>query len=152
MMVPPPDTRVASLRREAGLTGPRWAVKSTLLGKAVAVPWRKRRVPVRAWRSFVAARRDGQWGSATRERGTYRAVAVLTAGPGSWSGLADTLDSLRHFEGSDLKLIVVDDATEDCRARIVRERFPEADVVRVAWPAGDPFRVYRTVEAGFRHA
>jgi hypothetical protein len=127
--------------------------KRTVAGNMLAALYRARRAPRRAMRAARAARSDGGGAlPAPSGRRRYRAVYVIPAGPGHWPGLREALDSIAHYEGDDTKVVVVDDATEDCRARVVRSEFPETDVVRMLWPSTGPPRDFWAVARGLRHA
>jgi hypothetical protein len=112
--------------------------RGTLLGNMLTAAWRRRRAPRVAAAAARAAFRDRGWTPppAPAER-SYHAVYVVMAGPGDAAPLRDLLDSLAHYEPG-AKTILVDDATTDCRERIVRDAFPLVDVVRMRWPSSGP--------------
>lgn len=128
-------------------------VRGTLVGNAAGALWRSRRAPLRAVRSARAARRDRGWRvDAPATGSSFRAAYVVLAGPGDREGLFDLIDSIQAFEGDEVKVVVVDDASVDCRERVVRARFPAVDVVRRAWPSSGPPANYPPLAAGIRHA
>ncbi len=156
-MPPAPDPSNGSPSDESGL--PRLAEmplaerlrKGTAAGNALAALYRMRRLPSGA----LAARRAARGDPPTRREGgrpRYRGVYVIPAGPGDWEPLRDTLASVLAYEGTDAKVIVVDDATVDCRAAAVQAELPEVDVVRRRVPSGGPPRNTPVVLAGLRHA
>jgi hypothetical protein len=128
-------------------------VRGTLAGNAASALWRSRRAPLRAVRSALAARRDRDRRDDTPAAPPrFRAAYVVLAGPGDRDGLFDLLDSIQAFEEDDVKVVVVDDASVDCRERVVRARFPAVDVVRRVWPSSGPPANYPPLAAGIRHA
>lgn len=80
--------------------------------------------------------------SQTGERRAYRAVFLVLAGPGEGQRVADLVSSIHHYEGADVKILIVDDATEDCRAGVLQARFPDVDVLRTSWPIGGIHRQF----------
>jgi hypothetical protein len=125
--------------------------KGSLLGNMASALYRMRRVPLNAVRSAAAARADGE-AAPRRSRHRYRAVYLVPAGPGDWAPLEDTLRSIRHYEGDDAKIVVVDDGSLDCRAAAVHRRFPDVDVARRRIPSGGPPRNLPLILHGLRHA
>ena len=114
-------------------------VKGTLAGKLAIAALRLRRTPAQALRARRAERRDGV-PPQPRDRQHYTALYVIPAGPRDWQPLIDTLESIRHYEGEQAKVVVADDNSVGCRAAVVRPRFPEVDVIRGRWPSGGPPR------------
>lgn len=137
-----------------GLTGVRAVLKGTLAGKALAALRRRRHAPVRALRAERAARRDRRHGQTATvpaaARTTHRALYLVPAGPGSWPALSDTIESILHWEGNETKVVVIDDATVDCRAAVVQRRFPDVEVLRRRWPSGGPPRIFPMLAWGMR--
>lgn len=129
-------------------------LKGTLAGQALAAVGRCRSAPAQALRAERAARRDARRGASATARGpgrtAYRGVYLVLAGPGTWPVLRDTIESIRHWEGDEAKIVVVDDATVDCRAAVVQSVFPEVDVLRRRWPSGGPPRMYPLLAGGLR--
>jgi hypothetical protein len=76
----------------------------------------------------------------------------VPAGPGDWEPLRDTLESILRYEGDDVKAIVVDDDSTDCRRERVRAEFPQVEVVRRRLPSGGPPNNYPVVADGIRFA
>jgi hypothetical protein len=127
--------------------------RCTLAGNLLAALYRSRRSGVRALRAARAARRDGGHAlPAPDPRRGYRAVYVIPAGPRDWEPLRDTLDSVLHYEAGEAKIVVVDDASADCRPARVRSAYPQVDVVRRRWPSGGPPRDYPVLADGIRAA
>lgn len=127
----------------------RWR-KGTMPGNALSALYRMRRAPRNAVAAARAARREG---SPKRESGrpAYRAVYLIPSGPGDWAPLRDTLASVLAYEGGESKVVVIDDASTDCRAAVVQAEFPEVDVLRRRFPSPPPHNL-PVVLAGLRHA
>lgn len=125
--------------------------KGTLPGNMAAALYRMRKVPSGTIASARAARADGPVRRHPRQT-HYRVVYLIPAGPGDWEPLRDTLDSVLAYEGSDAKVIVIDDASVSCRASVVQAEFPQVDVLRRRFPSGGPPRNLPVVLAGIRHA
>ncbi len=146
--------KISEVSEVHGLTGVRSVAKGTLAGKALAALHRQRRAPVQALRAERAARRDNPHAAADALRASartaYRGVYLVPAGPGDWPALRDTIESILHWEGDEVKVVVLDDATVDCRAAVVRARFPEVDVLRWRWPSGGPPRLFPMLAWGLR--
>jgi hypothetical protein len=127
--------------------------KGTLPGNMLAALYRTRRTPARALAAARAARRDRSVALPPPDRRRdYRAVYVIPAGPRDWEPLVDTIESVLHHEGEDAKVVVVDDASTDCREARVRRAFPQVDVLRRRWPSGGPPRDYPGVAEGIELA
>lgn len=156
-MPPAPEPSNGSASDESGLTRPDEMGlagrlrKGTAAGNALAALYRMRRLPSGAIAAARAARGDEP---IRREGGRprYRGVYVIPAGPGDWEPLRDTLASVLAYEGDEAKVVVVDDATVDCRAAVVQAEFPQVDVLRRRVPSGGPPRNTPVVLAGLRHA
>lgn len=131
-----PLPRVSSVHE---LSSTERVLKATLAGKAAIAALRLRNTPVRALRARRAERRDGFPASGGGPR-RFTAVYVIPAGPRDWQPLQDTVESIVHYEGGQAKVVVADDNSVACRAAIVRERFPDVDVIRGRWPSGGPPR------------
>jgi hypothetical protein len=127
--------------------------KRTLAGNLIAALYRSRRAAPRALAAARAARHDRSAALPLSDpRRSFRAVYLIPAGPGDWAPLADTIDSVLHHEGDDVKVIVVDDASVDCREARVRSTFPQVDVLRRRWPSGGPPRDFPGVAEGIELA
>ena len=74
----------------------------------------------------------------------------MPAGPGSWHGLGETIDSIEVYEDDDVKVVVMDDWTVDCRAPRVQARWPEVDVVRPPSPSPNAFLLFPALAAAMR--
>lgn len=115
--------------------------KQTLGGKIALAAWHQRRAPAVALRSAMLAARDRSRPDVPeRPPRRFRAVYVIPVGPGEWDALADTIASIRHHEGDDVKIVVADDGTHDARRAVVRERYPSVSVIRQRWPTCGPPR------------
>jgi hypothetical protein len=133
----------------------RWARlrKGTLAGNMLAALYRGRRAPARALAAARAGRRDRSVSLPPPDgRRDYRAVYLIPAGPGDWEPLSDTIESVLHHEGDDAKVIVVDDASTDCREARVRQAFPQVGVLHRRWPSGGPPRDFPGVAEGIELA
>lgn len=127
--------------------------KGTLVGNVIASLYRQRRVPARALAAARTERADRNLSPLPSEaRRSFSTVYVIPAGPGDWAPLRDTIESVLHFEGDDAKVVVVDDASSDCRSSIVKGEFPGVDVLHRSWPTGGPPRDLATVTDGIRFA
>jgi hypothetical protein len=136
-----------------GQTPLKRVVKGTLAGQMALALYRQRHAPRRLARARLAASREGRPVAAgSPARVACRAVVLIPAGPGAWPALRDTIESVLAFEGPDAKVVVLDDVTADCRAAVVRARFPAVDVIRSRWPAGGPTRLYPMLARGIRVA
>jgi len=112
-------------------------VKQTLLGKMLLALVRGRRMPYNALRSHALAQRDQSRPSPpVASRRVYRGIYVIPVGPGERAALQDTIESVLHFEGEDVRIVVGDDGTVDSRRWLIRQRHPMVDVVRARWPTG----------------
>lgn len=128
-------------------------IKHTLPGKMALALLRRRRVPYHGLRSYAVARRELSFSEApASRRRDYRGIYVIPVGPGERAALEDTIDSVLHFEGDDVKVIVGDDGTIDSRRRLLRQRFPTVEVVRARWPSGGPPRQSPFLADVYRHA
>jgi hypothetical protein len=128
--------------------------RQTLGGKAALALWRTRRGPAAAARSARLARADRAAGRIPPQdpRREFRAVYLVPAGPGEHEGLHETIASIRRYEGDDVKIVVTDDCTVDCREALVRERWPEVTVLRPRWPAGSPLRLAPLLTRAYAYA
>lgn len=73
-------------------------------------------------------------------------------GPGGGGALLDTLDSLVRSDGEACQVIVVDDWSCDAREVAVRERFPDAMVLRAPAPSGGPPALWAGGRLALEHA
>jgi hypothetical protein len=127
--------------------------KGNVAGKVAAAVKRQRRAPLVALRSWRAARRDGPPPApAPGERPRYRALFLILCGPGELEELSETIESIERYEGDEVKVLVVEDATPDVRWPDIRARHPEVDVVRAPWPTGGPPRLSPPLARGYRAA
>lgn len=128
-------------------------VKGTLAGRLVAVPWRWRDAPVqavRAWRARRGEAADDLTAPARRKR--CRAAFVIMAGQGEGDGLEDVLASIVRWEGPDAGVVVLDDATTDCRTARIRAIVPGAVVLHHRWPCARPPYQYTSIARLLREA
>ena len=116
-----------------------WA-KQLVAGKVALSLYRRRRVPKAAVRAERHARADRAAGDTPPEdrRTDFRGVYLMSAGPGSRTELGEAIESIQHFEGDAAKIVVVDDATQDVRARLLRRDFPAVSVLHRRIPSGGP--------------
>lgn len=149
-----PDLRAligADVSESHGLSPVAALAKGTLIGRMALTMRRCRRAPLIAWRAHRAERADRALLPPPDSRRRYRAIFVIPAGPGEWSGLRDTIESILHYEDADTKIVVADDSSIDSRAGVIRTKFPQVDVIRASWPSCGGFRIYpmlaRVVEA-----
>jgi hypothetical protein len=127
--------------------------KGTVAGNVLSAGFRFRKTPLTALRSRRAARAEGSGPPPPASpKSAYRGVYVVPAGPGDWEPLRDTLESILRYEGDDVKAVVVDDDSTDCRRERVRAEFPAVEVVRRRWPSGGPPNNYPVVADGIRFA
>lgn len=118
--------------------------KGTLVGRMLLTMHRCRRAPLIAWRAHRAERADRTTLTPqVSSRRRYRAIYVIPTGPSEWAALRDTIESILHYDGTDTKIVVADDCSIDSRAGVVRNEFPEVDVIRSTWPTSGGFRNYR---------
>ncbi|MDQ3644653.1 MAG: hypothetical protein M3356_03985, partial [Actinomycetota bacterium] len=142
---------VTRARRRARLHGPTWILRSTLAGKVLATARRNVGL-VGRWRASRRRARAEATPSYSQagERRTYRAVFLVLAGPGEGERVADLIASIHHYEGADVKILIVDDATEDCRAGVLQAQFPDVDVLRTSWPIGGIHRQFPQMARALR--
>lgn len=82
----------------------------------------------------------------------YRAVFLVLCGPDELGPLSETLASIEHFEGEEVKTIVVEDATRNARWPHVAARHPTVDVLRAPWPTAGPPRLSPLIARGLTAA
>jgi hypothetical protein len=109
-----PSTTVA---RKNGVSGPLGLILSTLPARLAWALYARRRVPARVARARLAERRAASRTSrliVSNSRTEYRAGVLIGVAPGERAGLLDFIDSLRCYEGGDIKVVVADDQTGLC--------------------------------------
>lgn len=132
----------ADVSESHGLSPIAGLAKGTLLGRMLLTMRRCRRAPLIAYRARRAERADLPTLPPGDGRRNYRVLYVIPAGPGEWSGLRDTIESILHYEDADTKIVVADDCSIDSRSGVVRREFPQVDVIRARWPSCGGFRIY----------
>jgi hypothetical protein len=123
-------------------------------GRLASALNRRFRTPIHATLSLAAHLADGRprpLGSPRLSSSSVPAVACFIAGPGSRRWLEDSIESVSASDPQ-VAVVVVDDGSLDCRAAVLRRRFPALDVLRVAWPTGGPPLGWRPTVMGIRHA
>jgi hypothetical protein len=143
-----------SLARSCGITGSAGVLLSTLPGRLAWVAYLRRRVPGRALRVRLLSRREPLRtisGPHGRGRPEVRGAAVVVAGPCEQASLTELIESIRHHEGDDIKIVVADDATGEYPDALVRLRFPGVDFVRARIPGGNASCSFRTQQLAFLH-
>lgn len=145
----PPSTRAV-----VGDHGGDWKlyVKGTLAGRLAAVAWRWRVAPRQAVRAWLAHRGEVAGRTAAQPRERRPVVFVIMAGQGEGQGLDDVLASIVRWEGPDAAVVVLDDATTDCRAARIRAIAPDAVVLRNRWPCARPPYQYTSIARLLREA
>lgn len=147
-----PTTLVA---RRNGLGGRKALIGSLLPVRLLWISLLRRRVPAQAVRNAIASLRDRRRpGTAVIQAGVgkrFRAAVLINVAPGEVDQLAETIESVRHYEGDEIKIVVVDDATGDYTRALISDRFPGVDFVQARVPAGSSFCVYHTQHLGFGH-
>jgi hypothetical protein len=135
---------------------PRWRLwmKRYRVGRRLAALRRLRRAPAQLLRVELARRQDRR-GPVTvpgPRRQKVRSVIWIPVGPGSAEALWDTIDAIQASDGEDSQIVVVDDCTLETRAAVVRERYPEVDVVRNRIPTGGPPNLWVLCQIAMRYA
>ncbi len=79
-------------------------------------------------------------------------VVVMPIGPGCIPEfIADSIDSFIHYSRSDHKIILADDSQKGT-GLLIKEQFPQIDVITTARPMGKLCGLYITLCAAFNHA
>jgi hypothetical protein len=81
----------------------------------------------------------------------FRGAVLVVAGPDEHEALAELIESIRHYEGADIKIVVADDATGQYPDELVRRCFAGVDFVRARVPGGNASCSFRTQQLGFLH-
>jgi hypothetical protein len=150
----PPLAPTVWVARKAGIGGGRGLVMSTLAGRLAYAAYARRRVPARYLRSRITRRSGEHVASAawtSGERLSFRGALVVAVGPGERDGLTELIESVRHFEGEDVKVVVVDDHTGEYPDRVVAREFPGVDFVRPTVPSGTALCTFRNNQVGLLH-
>jgi hypothetical protein len=151
----PRSASTIALARRSGMGGPAGVVLSTMPGRLAWAGYLRRRVPAQTARLHLSAwreRRPAAWTtiSPTSER-AFRGAALVVVGPGERNQLLELIESIRHYEGSAIKVVVADDATGEYPDSLVASLFPEVDFVRARVPGGNASCSFRTQQLGFLH-
>jgi len=142
----PPEAESVPVRR--------WA-KRYLPGRMAAALWRRRRTPLLALAAERAERRDRRAGSIPPplpRRREVLAVVCIPSGPGDPERILDTIDSIRASDGDTSQILVVDDCSVTAREAVIRQRFPEVEVVRTRMPSGGLPNIWPPLRTGIEHA
>lgn len=116
---------------------------------------RRRRAPLAAIRGERAERRDRREGRIPPpqpRRKDVRSVVCFLCGPGDLGGLLDSIEALRASDGDATQVLVVDDTSVTAREALVRERFPEVEVLRNRLRTGGPPHLWPLCQLGLHHA
>jgi len=130
-------------------------IKRFLAGRMIAAAWRRRGTPVATRRARRADREDQRAGRvppSTPRRRSVRSVVCFLSGPGRPAELLDSIDSVLASDGEDSQILVIDDFSIDSREVVVRERYPQVDVLRLGVPSGGPPRMWPHVSLALKHA
>jgi hypothetical protein len=132
-----------------------WWPKRFLLGRMLAATRRRRRAPLAAVRAEAVEhldRRRGRIPPAPRRRREVRSVVCILAGPNDRSAVFDSTEALLASDGDAAQVVVADDSSVAVRESIVRERFPEADVLRNPRATGGPPHLWALCRLGIERA
>jgi hypothetical protein len=135
-------------------SGPKTLIRSTLPGRLAWVAYRRRRVPRQLWRSRARIRSTS--GSLPDPRGsgqrrTFRGGIIVAVAQGERAGLVDLIDSVRHYEGDDIKVVVADDHTGDYPDAHTASELEGVDFVRPSVPAGHALFAFRALQPALLH-
>jgi hypothetical protein len=149
--------RNGPVRGEAGvvLAGWRWQAKRFWIGRALSAlvrTWRTPAAAVRADRAERADRRRGRNPPPVSRRREVRSVLSFASGPGRWEWLADSIEAVKASDGPETQIVVIDDCSLDTRESVIRARFPDVEVVRLAYPTGGPPSGWNVMRTGILYA
>ncbi len=65
--------------------------------------------------------------------------------------MIDLIRSVRHYEGSDIKIVVADDLTGEYPDEFVRRKFPEVDFITPRIASGSSYCAFRTLQPALLH-
>lgn len=143
-----------SIARENGIDGLPGLLLSTLPARLAWAAYLRRQVPARMAKARVASHRDlGEFSEilVSDQRGSYRGGVLIGVAPGEREGLLDLVQSVRTFEGDEIKVVVADDLTGEYPNRSVRTDFPGVDFVRPKIPSGSSYCAFRTLQPALLH-
>lgn len=144
-----------ALAHRSGIGGASSIVLSTLPGRIGWAAYLRRRVPAQAARNHLSAWREHRpvaWTTVQPSaEQSFRGAALVVVGPGERPQLLELIESIRHYEGHSIKVVVADDATGQYSDELVRRDFPEVDFVRARIPGGNASCSFRTQQLGFLH-
>lgn len=132
-----------------------WWPKRLRLGRVLGALRRRRRAPLAAARAELAERIDlrrGRIAPPRPRKRDVRSVVCFLAGPNDRDALFDSIEALRASDGDASQVIVIDDSSVVSRESVVRERFPDADVVRNRFSTGGPPHLWSLCQLGLEHA
>lgn len=141
--------------REPRVSPLREGLKRHLAGRMLAAGWRRRKALPLAARAGQAERKDARAGRvppAGARRREVSSVVFIPSGPGDPAGVLDTIDSALASDGDTSQILVIDDCSVDAREAVIRERFPQVEVVRTPLPSGGPPNVWPPHRLALEHA
>ena len=130
-------------------------LKRFLLVRALLALRRRRRAPLsrlQAGRAERADRRAGRIPPPPRRRRDVRAVVWFPVGPGRRDALLDSIAALKASDRDGVAILIADDCSVDSRESVVRERFPDVEVVRTRAATGGPPRMWPMCRLALEHA
>lgn len=147
----------ARLPTAAHMSSKRWRSRLQRLrvGRLLESGWRTARALARAAQADAAEREDRRRGRIAPPAPRLRQVAsvvLFISGPGRTGELFDSIDSVIASDGDQSQIIVVDDCSTDARETIVRERYPEVDVIRSRRPSLGPPNITPLTMLGIERA
>jgi hypothetical protein len=107
---------------------------------------------VRARAAERGDRRLGRIPPPSPRRRDVRTVFCFLVGPGDRDALFDSIDAVVASDGDASQVVVLDDSSVVARESVVRERFPEAVVLRNDRPTGGPPHLWALCRLGLEHA
>jgi hypothetical protein len=132
----------------------RGLVLSTLPARLAWAAYLRRRVPARVARArlaeFSSARRTSRL-VVSNQRSDYRAGVLVGVAPGEQAALLDLIESIRRYEGEDIKIVVADDLTGEYPDSLVAEDFPGVDFVRPPIASGTGICPFHTLQPALVH-
>jgi hypothetical protein len=150
----PSSRSTTMIARRAGMGAAPAVLLSTLPARLAWAAYTRRRVPMQTARLHWRALRDrvpvAPTTIAVGER-RFRGAVLVVVGPGEHDAFAELIESIRHYEGEDIKIVAADDATGQYPEELVTRRFPGVDFVRARVPGGNASCSFRTQQRGFLH-
>jgi hypothetical protein len=114
--------------------------------------YRKPLQGARAARAERADRRAGRIPPPPRRRRDVRSIVWFPVGPGQPHSLLDSIEALGASDRDGTAILVTDDCSVDSRESVIRERFPEVEVVRTPAPTGGPPHMWPICRLALEHA